>query len=113
MDYTIYQTGKDRSALTGVLNKFLEKAQTAISSALVGAILIAIGYNVDSVTGDYAGDLANMPTMLNWFIVIMGLVPCILGIIACFVYKFYPIDNDVRAKMRVYLQEHNAENQAE
>ena len=107
MDYTIYKTGKDRSALSGVVNKFLEKAQTAVSSALVGAILIAIGYNVDSVTGDYAGDIANIPTMLNWFIVIMGLVPCILGVIAFIVYRFYPIDNKVRADMRKYLEEHN------
>lgn len=107
MDYTIYKTGKDRSALSGVVNKFLEKAQTAVSSALVGAILIAIGYNVDSVTGDYAGDIANIPTMLNWFIVVMGLVPCILGIIAFVIYRFYPIDNTVRADMRKYLEEHN------
>lgn len=107
MDYTIYKTGKDRSALSGVVNKFLEKAQTAVSSALVGAILIAIGYNVDSVTGDYAGDIANIPTMLNWFIVVMGLVPCILGIIAFIVYRFYPITNEVRADMRKYLEEHN------
>lgn len=109
MDYTIYKTGKDRSALTGVLNKFLEKAQTALSSALVGVILVAIGYQVNSVTGDYAGDIANMPAMLNWFIVIMGLVPCILGIISCFVYKFYPITNEVRADMRKYLEEHNVD----
>ncbi len=107
MDYTIYKTGKDRSALSGVVSKFLEKAQTALSSALVGAILIAIGYNVDSVTGDYAGDIANIPTMLNWFIVVMGLVPCILGIIAFVIYRFYPIDNEVRAEMRTYLEEHN------
>lgn len=107
MDYTIYKTGKDRSALTGVLNKFLEKAQTALSSALVGAILIVIGYQVDSVTGDYAGDLANMPAMLNWFIVIMGLTPCILGVVSCFIYKFYPITNEVRADMRKYLETHN------
>ena len=89
------------------MSKFLEKAQTALSSALVGAILIAIGYNVDSVTGDYAGDIANIPTMLNWFIVVMGLVPCILGIIAFVIYRFYPIDNTVRADMRKYLEEHN------
>jgi Na+/melibiose symporter-like transporter len=42
MDYTIYKTGKDRSALTGVLEKFLEKAQSAVSSAIVGGVLIAI-----------------------------------------------------------------------
>ena len=111
MDYTIYKTGKDRSALSGVLTKFLEKAQNALSSALVGAVLIAIGYNVDSVTGDYAGDIANIPTMLNWFIVIMGLVPCILGVIAFVVYRFYPIDNAVRADMRKYLEEHNVKSE--
>lgn len=107
MDYTIYKTGKDRSAMTGVLNTFLQKGQSAVSSALIGAILIAIGYNVDSVTGDYVGELANIPTMLNWFIVIMGLLPCILGVISCFVYKFYPINNEVREQMRTYIEEHN------
>ena len=44
---------------------------------------------------------------MNWFIVIMGLVPCILGIIAFIVYRFYPITNEVRADMRKYLEEHN------
>lgn len=107
MDYTIYKTGKDRSAMTSVLNTFLQKAQSAVSSALIGVILIAIGYNVDSVTGDYAGDLANIPSMLNWFIVIMGLMPAILGVVSCLVYRFYPIDNDVRANMRKYIEEHN------
>lgn len=107
MDYTIYKTGKDRSALSGVLNKFLTKAQSAVSSALIGAVLVAIGYNVDSVTGDYVGDLANMPAMLNWFIVIMGLIPCILGVIACLIYKFYPITNETRSDMKKYLEGHS------
>ena len=82
MDYTIYKTGKDRSALTGVLSQFLKKAQSAVSSALVGAVLIAIGYNVDSVTGNFLGDVANIPTMLNGFIIIMGLIPAVLAVIA-------------------------------
>ena len=69
MDYTIYSTGKDRSALTGVLDMFLQKAQNAVSSALVGGILIAIGYEVDSVTGDYIGELSAMPSMLTWFMI--------------------------------------------
>ena len=109
MDYTIYKTGKDRSALSGVLNKFLTKAQSAVSAALIGAVLMAIGYNVDSVTGDYVGDLANMPSMLNWFIVIMGLLPCLLGIASCVVYKYYPITNEVREDIKKYLAEHNME----
>lgn len=103
MDYTIYKTGKDRSALTGVLSRFLQKAQSAVSTALVGVVLIAIGYNVDSVTGDFAGDVSRIPEMLNWFIVIMGLVPAILAVIAIFVYRKYPIDNTERAAMRAAL----------
>ena len=104
MDYTIYKTGKDRSALTGVLSQFLKKAQSAVSTALIGIILIAIGYQVDSVTGDFAGDVANIPTMLNWFIVIMGLVPAILAIISIAVYTKYPLDNAGREEMRAALK---------
>lgn len=103
MDYTIYKTGKDRSALTGVLSQFLKKAQSAVSSALVGAVLIAIGYNVDSVTGNFLGDVENIPTMLNGFIIIMGLVPAILAIIAALVYCKYPLDNKERTAMRAAL----------
>ena len=103
MDYTIYKTGKDRSALTGVLSRFLQKAQGAVSSALVGVILIAIGYNVDSVTGDFVGDVANIPTMLNWFIVVMGLVPAVLAIISILIYQKYPLTNEERAEMRAAL----------
>lgn len=104
MDYTIYKTGKDRSALTGVLSNLLKKCQSAISSALVGVVLIAIGYNVDSVTGDYVGEISKIPTMLNWFIVIMGLIPAILAIISIFAYKNYPIDSEERKKVQAYIQ---------
>jgi Na+/melibiose symporter-like transporter len=103
MDYTIYRTGKDRSALTGVLSQFLKKAQNAISSALVGAVLIAIGYNVDSVTGNYVGDISAIPRMLNSFIVIMGLVPAVLAVIAIVVYHWYPLTNSDRAEMTAAL----------
>lgn len=88
IEYTIYKTGKDRSALIGVLEK---KVQNAVSSAIVlGGILIAIGYQVDSVTGNYVGDLAKMPTMLTWMIVIMGLVPAILAFVGIMIIKDSP-----------------------
>lgn len=105
MDYTIYKTGKDRSALTGVAGNLLAKAQTALSSALVGAILVAIGYNVNSKTGDYAGDVSALPGMLNWFIFIMGLVPAILSVISYFVLGKYPIDDATRVEMRKALHD--------
>ena len=108
MDYTIYKTGKDRSALTGVLSKFLEKAQSAVSSALVGGILIAIGYQVDSVTGNYIGDLAKMPTLLTWMIVVMGVVPAAFAIIGILILKKYPIDHAKRLEIQEYIKEHQS-----
>lgn len=106
MDYTVYKTGKDRSALTSELGKFLEKAQSAVSAALVGAILIAIGYQVDSVSGNYIGDLAKMPTMLTWMIVIIGAIPAVMAIIGIFILNKYPIDQDLRVKIQEYIKEH-------
>ena len=106
MDYTIYKTGKDRSALTGVLEKFLEKAQNAVSTAIVGAVLIAIGYQVDSVTGNYVGDIAKMPTMLTWMVVIIGLVPAILAFVGIMVIKDYPIDTAMRKDIQQFISTH-------
>lgn len=108
MDYTIYSTGKDRSALTGVLGKFLEKAQSAVSTALVGAILIAIGYQVDSVTGNYVGDLAKMPTMLTWMIVIIGVLPAIMAIVGILILNKYPINQEERGKIQQFIKEHQS-----
>lgn len=106
MDYTIYKTGKDRSALTGVLEKFLEKAQNAVSTAIVGAVLIAIGYQVDSVTGNYVGDIAKMPTMLTWMVVIIGLVPAILAFVGIMIIKDYPIDPAMRKDIHQFISTH-------
>lgn len=103
MDYEIYKNGKDRSGLCSAVTRFITKAQGAIGSGAIGFLLVAIGYVVDSETGDFVGDLSNMPTMLNWFIVIMGLIPFVLGIIAWLILKKYPITNEIRAKMREKL----------
>ena len=113
MDYTIYQSGKDRSALTGVLEKFLEKAQSAVSSAIVGGVLIAIGYEVDSVTGNYIGDLAKMPAMLTWMIVIIGLVPAILAVIGIAIIRKYPIDQPMREKIQQFISEHQTKKEVD
>lgn len=100
MDYEIYRSGKDRSALCNACMKFLGKGQSAVSTGLVGVILVAIGYEVDSVTDTFLGELSAIPTMLNWFIVIMGLIPGILGVISYLILRKYPVTDEVRAAMR-------------
>ena len=99
MDYEIYKNGRDRSALCNACNKFLNKAQSAVSTVMVSAVLLAIGYEVDSVTDTFIGELSAIPTMLTWFIVVMGLVPGILGIVAWLFLKKYPVTNEIRADM--------------
>lgn len=105
MDYQIYKTGKDRSALTSVAGAFIMKAQGALSAAIIGGVLMAIGYNVDPVTSEYVGELSKIPTMLNWFIVIMGLAPAILGVISALVLRKYPINQQERVKIKAFLDE--------
>lgn len=108
MDYNIYLTGKDRSALMSAVGNFISKAQNAVAAGMVGVILIAIGYEVDSATGDFVGELSQIPVMLNWFTVLMGLVPCILAIVSYLLLRGYPITNEIRAKMYAKKNQDNA-----
>lgn len=77
--------------------------QNAFASGIVGLVLAAIGYNIDSATDTYLGELSALPNLLTWFIVIMGLIPCALGIIAFLILKKYPITEEIRVKMKELL----------
>ncbi len=103
MDYGMYITGKEMHGMSNAFGAFIRKAQTALSSALVGAVLIAIGYQVDSVTDAFVGELSAIPRMLRSFIVISGLVPAVLCVISLVLLRFYPITNEVRDKMNAAI----------
>ena len=47
--------------------------------------------------------------MLNWFIVIMGLVPAVLGVISVLIYRKYPVTNAVRGEMKAYFDRQSEE----
>ena len=99
MDYGMWKTKKEVSGLCQAVSNFLSKAQSALSSALVGVILIVIGYKVDSVTDTYIGDLAAIPSMLIWFVIVLSLAPAALNIIASVILKFYPVKGEVKKRM--------------
>jgi len=103
IDYNAYKTGKEMGGLINSIRSILDKLHTALAGAVVGVILMAIGYNVDSVTHEYVGNLSALPTMLDWFIVVAGLVPSLLAIIAIVIYRYYPITPEVRAEMKAVI----------
>ena len=105
MDYELHVSGKDRAATCNAANKFINKAQNALASAAVGGVLVAIGYIVDSETDTYIGELSALPNLLTWFVVIMGLIPAILGVVAYFILRQYPINDAIRAEMKKEVKE--------
>ncbi len=104
-DYGFWKSGKEVAGICNSVSKFIEKLQAAGSTAMVGAVLIMIGYQVDSVTGNFVGELSAIPGMLTGFMVISGLLPGILCLISWVILKKYPITNAVRAEMSAALAE--------
>ncbi|MBT1170708.1 MFS transporter [Bifidobacterium sp. SO4] len=101
IDYNRYLTGREMGGLVNAIKALLEKGQNAIAGAITGVLLIAIGYNVDSATGAYLGDLSQMPALLDKLSFLMGVVPAVLALLALLVYRCaYPITPEIRAAMR-------------
>lgn len=110
MDYGIYKTGKETNAMCNALSKFINKAQQGVASAAVGAILIAIGYAVDSTTDTFIGDITQIPTMLDSFIVLTGIVPAVLAVVALVILRFYPVNAALRTEINTFMQNNAEEN---
>lgn len=105
MDYAMVKVGREMHGIFNSVSSIISKAQAALSSALVGAVLIAIGYEVDSATDTYLGELSAIPDMLKWFIVISGLIPAILCVITLVCLKLYPIDSKMRREINEKIAE--------
>ncbi len=102
-DYGFWKSGKEVAGICNSVSKFIEKLQAAFSTAMVGAVLIMVGYQVDSVTGNFSGDPASIPGMLTGFMVISGLIPALLAFIAWLFLRKYPITREVREQMNADL----------
>jgi Na+/melibiose symporter-like transporter len=96
IDYNLFKTGKSMAGMINALSKLLGRITTALSTLAAGAVLAGVGYKVDAVSGNYAGDLGRLPELLNWIIVASGLVPAIFSGISILINRYYPIDADIR-----------------
>ncbi len=99
IDYNIFKTGKSMAGMINALRRLLRKAQLALSTLAVGLLLAGIGYNVDSATGGYIGDLARLPAMLNGFMLISAGFPAIFSILSILINRFYPITDEIKKAM--------------
>ena len=104
-DYAEYNLGRNMTALVSSIYNLTVKASSVIGTALPGALLAIVGYSVSAETGAYAGDLSNLPRMINGLGLLLGPVPFVFALIAFFVYKFgYKITPEYRAEMQASLE---------
>ncbi len=99
IDYNIYKTGKSMAGMINALGRLLGKAQLALSTLAVGLLLAGIGYNVDSASGSYVGDLTRIPAMLNGFMLISALLPAIFSVLSTLINRSYPMTSEINKSM--------------
>ena len=105
-DYAEYTTGKKMSALINSVSNMLNKALNALSSVIAGAVLIAVGYSVNNETGNYAGDLTQLPRMINGFAIALTIIPIVVLVLSYILYRFrYPLTPEMQKKMIDELEE--------
>jgi Na+/melibiose symporter-like transporter len=105
-DYAEFKTGRKMIALINSVNNIIAKALGALSSVITGGILIAVGYSVNSETGNYMGDVANLPGMVFRFGIFLTVIPFIVMLLAWLMYRFlYPITPELQKEMMDKLAE--------
>lgn len=108
-DYSEYKTERNMTALTNSVSGIISKGSTALTTAINGALLIAFGYSVDSVTGNFSGDVSHIVPMINSMAMFITIIPAILCIACYLIYRFaYPITPKVREEMTAELNARHA-----
>ncbi len=111
-DYAEWKTGKKMSALINSINNMMGKAQSALSGVLIGAVLIGVGYSVDSISGNYSGDISKLPDMISGFGMFITIIPVVVLLLSWVLYKFfYPITPEIQEEMVEALQARREETQ--
>ncbi|MBN2046896.1 MAG: MFS transporter, partial [Anaerolineaceae bacterium] len=87
MDYNKFKIGKSLQGMVNAMTGFVGKIQAALGAAMVGAVLVAVGYDAELYK-----DAATIPPSLfsGLGFVLFGL-PAIFGLVAVGVMVFYPL----------------------
>lgn len=87
MDYNRYRTGKSMQGMVSALSGFIGKLQAAVGSAMVGSVLVAVGYDA-ALYEDATAIPASLFSGLGF---VYFLLPAIFGVVAVAVMAFYPL----------------------
>ncbi len=87
MDYNRYRTEKTMQATIGAMGSFLEKVQAALSSALVGFMLVAVGYNAAL----YENAESIPAALFNGLGFLTFAMPALLSLIGAAILFWYPM----------------------
>lgn len=87
MDYNKFKIGKSMEGLVSTSGAFVMKLQSAVSSTVTGAILIAVGYNAELYK-----DAATIPDALfSGLGIVLFALPVVFGLLAIAAMWFYPL----------------------
>lgn len=87
MDFNKYKMGKSMEGTISAVGQFILKIQAAISSALTGTVLIAVGYNAEL----YKDATTIPPSLLSGLGLVLFGLPVVCSLLAVIVMAFYPL----------------------
>jgi Na+/melibiose symporter-like transporter len=87
MDYNKFKLGKSMEGMVNAIGQMILKIQAALSAALTGAVLVAVGYDAELYK-----DAATIPASLfSGLGLVLFAIPAILGLLAIGIMYFYPL----------------------
>lgn len=113
-DYVEYTTGTNMTAMINSVHSVFDKARAALGGVIPGVLLVMFGYSVDSATGAFVGDLANLPSMVTGLSIVTFAIPCVLTFVSAIMYtKLYKVTPELRATVNEELTKRRAAAQNE
>jgi Na+/melibiose symporter-like transporter len=92
MDFNKFKLGKSMEGMVNSIGQMTLKLQAAISSALTGVVLVAVGYDAELYK-----DAATIPASLfSGLGLVLFAIPAVLGLAAIGVMAFYPLNRKAK-----------------